>query len=49
MTGTGGPVADLQGIWHRYGKQAALRGVSLDLHTGEIDPPLVSRTPRGKI
>ena len=36
MTGTGGPVADLQGIWHRYGKQAALRGVSLDLRTGEM-------------
>lgn len=36
MTGAGGPVADLQGIWHRYGKQVALRDVSLTLHEGEM-------------
>ena len=36
MTGAGGPVADLQGIWHRYGKQAALHGASLELHAGEM-------------
>lgn len=34
MTGAAEPVADLQGIWHRYGRQAALRGVSLELHAG---------------
>ncbi len=36
MTGAGGPVADLQGIWHQYGKQVALRGVSLTLREGEM-------------
>ncbi|MGI4950513.1 MAG: ribosome-associated ATPase/putative transporter RbbA [Janthinobacterium lividum] len=34
MTETGEPVAFLENVWHRYGKQAALRGVSLELRAG---------------
>ena len=34
MTGTIGPVAALSGVWHRYSKQVALRGVSLELRRG---------------
>ena len=34
MTEAGEPVALLENVWHRYGKQAALRGVSLELRAG---------------
>ena len=36
MNSAGEPVAVLQNIWHRYGKQAALRGVSIELHAGGL-------------
>lgn len=36
MTGAAEPVAVLRDVWHRYGKQAALRGVSLDLRPGGL-------------
>ena len=36
MSGAAKPVAILRDVWHRYGKQAALRGVSLELHVGEL-------------
>ena len=36
MTDAAEPVAILKGVWHRYGKQVALRGVSLDLRPGGL-------------
>jgi ABC-type sugar transport system ATPase subunit len=34
MSATDEPVADLKNVWHRYGKQVALRGVSIELRAG---------------
>jgi ribosome-dependent ATPase len=34
MSGTAGPIATLENVWHRYGKQVALRGVSVKLWAG---------------
>jgi ribosome-dependent ATPase len=34
LTDTSDPIASLNGLWHRYGKQVALRGVSLELRRG---------------
>jgi ribosome-dependent ATPase len=36
MTGAAGAVVDLKDVWHQYGSQVALRGVSLELHAGEM-------------
>ncbi len=36
MSGTDEPVAALRNVWHRYGKQIALRGVSIELRTGGL-------------
>ncbi len=36
MTCTVEPVAVLGNVWHRYGKQIALRGVSVELHAGGL-------------
>jgi ribosome-dependent ATPase len=36
MSGAGEPIAVLDNIWHRYGMQAALRGVSIELRPGGL-------------
>ncbi len=36
MSGGGEPVAVLENVWHSYGKQVALRGVSIELRTGAL-------------
>jgi ribosome-dependent ATPase len=36
MTGAPEPIARLRNVWHRYGQQVALRGVSIELYAGGL-------------